>query len=294
MTQREVIGGLLSLFIVGLIMMIAHHYTGRQNQHSRDSISPELIKQVEAHDLSEKKQRTVTRNQYKQQKRLQLKNFDPNTVSRQKMEEMGMPTFLINSLISYRSNGGIFYEKEDILNLYVFDPEYYPLYEPYIQIDPKHLKQNHKKPKALYSKSEKKPRKKKQAEPININTCDAQQLDAQWGVSPKVATNIIKFRDALGGFYDISQVSEVYTLPDSVYKHNTHWYVDGTIKKININEADFETLNGHPYLRKNKWAKSIINYRKAHGNFERIDDLLKIKKISPSQLRKVAPYLTAN
>ncbi len=291
MNTRELIGGLVSLALVGIVILIAHYFTDRGQQSARAALSTERIQEVEAYDLAEKESREFRRkNKNKYQNRaLQLRPFDPNTVSEAAMEDMGMPRFLITSLLKYRSSGGRFYQKEDIKKLYVFDPEWYPSYAPYIQIDQSQLS----KGKSNYSKKyPKKDYKRKQPDPLNINTCDADELDAQWGVSPKVASNIIKFRDALGGFYDRAQVSEVYTLPDSVYQHNTHWYVEGDVSRININTADYKQLNAHPYIRKYRYAKAIINYRKAHGLYKSLDDLRHIKSIKNQELQKLKPYLT--
>ena len=62
------------------------------------------------------------------------------------------------------------------------------------------------------------------------------------------------------------------------------------VHKININQADLESLKKHPYIRYQQ-ANVIINYRMQHGKFQKPEDLLKIKILSQDWLDKIQPYL---
>lgn len=60
--------------------------------------------------------------------------------------------------------------------------------------------------------------------------------------------------------------------------------------KININTAtneQFATVKGIGV----KKAQAIIDYRKEHGNFVSLDDLMNVKGIGEGTLKKIAPFL---
>ncbi len=290
MTPREFWGGIAVLVLVAVGLFIVQSQMDYKYRTTQQQIQ-DTDKSVKVRELSED---DYDESGYKnsRDKALRLQTFDPNTVSRQKMENMGMPPKLIHTLLNFRQKGGRFYKKEDIKKLYAFKEEWYPDFAPYIVISKKNNAEKYSN--SNYPKTEYTKRKPKLRDPLNINTCTVEQLDAEWGVSPKVAQNIVKYRDKLGGYHDMSQLSEVYTLPDSVLAHNTNWYVEGPVKKININTADFKTLNNNPYIRKARIVKSLISYRKAHGSFSSVEELLKIKNINEEKLQKLRPYLTVN
>ncbi len=54
--------------------------------------------------------------------------------------------------------------------------------------------------------------------PIDINTADTTALIALPGIGSKLAGRIVSFRDKLGGFNSVNQISEVYGLRDSVFQ----------------------------------------------------------------------------
>lgn len=61
--------------------------------------------------------------------------------------------------------------------------------------------------------------------------------------------------------------------------------------KVNINEADAATLAGLSGIGEAR-AEAIIAYRKAHGPFRSIDDLVNVKGIGPAFLDKNRDQLT--
>lgn len=61
-------------------------------------------------------------------------------------------------------------------------------------------------------------------------------------------------------------------------------------EKININTASNEqlaTINGIGV----KKAQTIIDYRNEHGNFAHLEDLIKVKGIGDSTLKKIEPFI---
>jgi len=73
-------------------------------------------------------------------------------------------------------------------------------------------------------------------------------------------------------------------LPHVLLKDSTN------LRKINLNTAGYEELNAHPYIN-SKIANVILAYRKQHGPFQDINDLLKVALVDAELYRKIAPYL---
>lgn len=133
---------------------------------------------------------------------------------------------------------------------------------------------------------------KKRVEVVEINAADTAQFVALPFIGSKLAARIVLFREKLGGYVHIGQLSEVYGLQDSVVKMLAPRLRCNVklVKKIPVNAADVETLKQHPYIR---WemAKSLVNFRNQHGPFKQISDLGRIDNIDELAIRKLEPYL---
>ncbi len=68
------------------------------------------------------------------------------------------------------------------------------------------------------------------------------------------------------------------------------WAVSG---KLNINQADKEQLRELPYIG-NKKAGAIISYRKIHGPFNRLEDILQVDEIGRETFAAIKSYLTVS
>lgn len=134
-----------------------------------------------------------------------------------------------------------------------------------------------------------KPQKK-----LDINLASAEEWEELSGIGTKIASNINKYRTALGGFVSIEQLKEVYALSPETYNKILPQLINTApekVVKININTADYTTLKLHPYIE-NHVAKTIISFREQHGKFANIEDLKQIKVIDDAILAKIKPYLT--
>ena len=53
---------------------------------------------------------------------------------------------------------------------------------------------------------------------VNINTADAQELDSLPGIGPKIAQEIIAYREQWGDFTSIDEIKEVKGIGDGIYQ----------------------------------------------------------------------------
>ncbi len=127
---------------------------------------------------------------------------------------------------------------------------------------------------------------------VDINKATAETFQRLYGIGPAYSARIVKFREALGGFSDIKQVSEVYGLPDSTFQavRPNLEISPAILHKLNINTASKDELSFHPYLHW-KQAKIIIAYREMHGPFGSLEDLKKIHGLEADLIQKMKPYL---
>lgn len=223
-------------------------------------------------------------------------NFDPNVASEDQLTRLGFPKYLTKTMIKYRSKGGKFKYKEDLLKIYSMKPDLYAEIEnlvllpskmdkKVVDFDEQRVFTEPKSPvftKPVFTKKEFSISK------FDINTADTSQLMQIKGIGKVFANRIIKYRDILGGFHSIDQVGETYGIDPSILPELKKVAIMGSqIKKIKINELDNFR---HPYLKFNQ-VKVIVAYRKQHGNFKNAEDLKEIKILDDATISKIAPYL---
>ena len=237
-----------------------------------------LLAEWDFNPVREKKNNTIT-----------LFAFDPNTAAKKDFDSLGLPTYLADRIINYRSKGGSFRTPDDLGKIYGMDSTLLKRLYPFIHIKPRESRLTDSIPY-------KKPDSKKRAPVIlqDLNLADTTQLKQIRGIGTVLASRIIKYRSALGGFVDQNQLKEVYGLDTTVVKMvNTQFYIDPSFSPtlLNINTASESDLSNHPYIR-SKIAKSIVAYRFQHGSFNEIADLLKIELIDQTVFDRIRPYLT--
>lgn len=239
-----------------------------------DSLALQVDKQVELAS-----QKTLS-----EKRPAQLFDFNPNTVTVSELTSLGVNQKIAQRVINYRNKGGKFYKKEDFKKIYGLNiNDYYRLKNNII------IPQKNEK----YSTEPLKKFVKNTITPFDINTADTAQLRKIYGIGSVLSSRIIKFRDGLGGFTSKKQYTEVYGLEAEIVNKldSLSFISDGFLaQKININEANIEQIAQHPYIRK-KLAKMIVAYRLQHGNFERLEDLLKIHQMDKKTLLKIKPYI---
>lgn len=126
---------------------------------------------------------------------------------------------------------------------------------------------------------------------LDVNTSDVIDWEALPGIGPYYSKIITDFREKLGGFTSIEQVGETWRLPDSTFLLvKPFLQMSAVYRQIDINLADEKTLSLHPYINW-KEAKLIYNYRREHGPYISIEEVLNIKAIDEIWFNKLHPYL---
>ncbi len=216
---------------------------------------------------------------------VKLANFDPNTLSPEELESLGLSKYVVKAIVNYRKAGGRFYKKEDLKKIYSLKPADYSRLEPYISIT-----QTQKTRKdTIYPPKFTKPGNLV----IELNSADSASLTQLQGIGPSFASRIIKFRNKLGGFYQKQQLLEVYGFDaERLNKIENQLIIDSTkINKIDLNQVTFKNLLKHPYFEFHM-VKAIVTYRQLQGGFKNIDDLLAIELMYSELYQKIRPYVS--
>jgi competence ComEA-like helix-hairpin-helix protein len=222
-------------------------------------------------------------------KRTSFFQFDPNHVSQQQFVALGFTEKISKRIINYRTKGGRFKVKSDLLKMYGMDTAFYQQLYPYILLPDKHVK----KLEPEHAPATSFARARKEILKFDINMADTSQLKKIYGIGEKRALRIIAYRDKLGGFVTMDQLAEVYTLDSVVIeKLSQASFVDDKFipQKIHINTASDRELAAHPYLVKSV-AKAIVAYRFQHGKISSVEDLRKIQAFDAKTIQKITPYL---
>lgn len=219
-----------------------------------------------------------------------LKNlvaFDPNTHSEAGWLSFGLPAKTVGTIMKFRQKGGRFRAPEDLRRIYGLHPDQAEQLIPYVQIPEPASAATNKFPAKSPSSFSPSP-----STLPDINQADSTAWEALPGIGPKLASRIIKFREALGGFYQVSQVAEVFGLPDSVYQRIRPRLTcqPGQQIRLSLNEAGIEELSRHPYIRRSL-ASQIIAFRNLHGPFSDLQHLLQLHAMNDSILKRMLPYL---
>lgn len=218
--------------------------------------------------------------------------FDPNNLDRLSWSKLGFSDKQIDVIKNYEAKGGRFYTKKDVAKIYVISERDYARIEPYIKIENKGNFMSTNLNASTGNVNNYKTSIQKNIA-ININKADTTAWKSLVGIGSVLSKRIVKYREALGGFYAIDQLREVYGLTADTFDKIIEYLIldDYTIfNKLAVNVCTMHELARHPYINREQ-AQAIVNYRNQHGFFDNLENLSKIKSLDSDFLRKIELYL---
>lgn len=228
--------------------------------------------------------------------------IDPNNPGETALLQLGMPPKLVSNWIKYLQKGGRFRNKEDVMKLYGMTVEHYSKVEGYLIIPAKSGIQKMKidggKARRNFSNSAQKdsflhdsPKEKELLAMLELNKADSAGLESLPGIGPVLASRIIKYRNLLGGYYEVAQLKEIYGMTEELWsKCSPRLSADPSgVMKLKINYLSIVELGRHPYIGFRQ-AKKIAKIRDISGKFTQNEELGAF--FSTDSLRRLAPYLS--
>lgn len=244
-------------------------------------ITPEEYEAIKDFIIIESDSKKNSKNYYKKDKKdyLNLFEFDPNTVTKDELIQLGLKSWQADNLIKYREKGGTFKTGDDLSKIYGLDKKLVDELIPYVVISTEfdNDQTSYKDDSDII---------------LDLNTTTETELQKLKGIGPSYSKRIVEYRNRLGGFINIEQLNEVYGMTNELYTsiYDNFTLSTQNINKININTAEYIDLVTHPYIDKEN-AKNILNYRNYAGTIKSTDELLKQKAVSAEFYNKILPYI---
>ena len=220
--------------------------------------------------------------------------FDPNKTTDEEWEKLGLNERQIKNIRNYQKSGGQFKRKEDLQKLYTISSTQYQQLEPYIRLSANVPSVSEIRPAPVAKEPERTsyaPRSVAKLQ-IELNTADSALLTQLSGIGPALASRTIKYRNRIGGFADISQLSEVYGInQDLIERLAPQLSADSSfIRKIPVNTATYRDMIAHPYLN-DQQVRGILNYLRLQKRINSLDELVRNNILKREDAEKVRPYL---
>ena len=220
-------------------------------------------------------------------------DFDPNQLSMEQWMDLGLTKKTARNIINYREAGGEFFHAEDLQKIYTLSEKDYERLEPWIQIkssikDKKPVEEDQDK----IFEEEEAPNSGGSVIQIELNSAGLEELEKLAGIGPVYAERIIKYRELLGGFYDKSQLLEVYGISQDTYEKIEHAVEIDTsnLTPLSFFKADFKQLLQHPYIDKYE-ARGIEKMRTLDIRIERLAQVKEAGIFTEEKWKKIRPYL---
>ena len=247
-------------------------------------------------DSLDESERAARRAQYASrypQPVIRLQPFDPNTADSTLLVTVGLKPWMARNLIRYRNAGKVFRRPEDLQRLYGMNDSLYSTLLPFIQIDTAALASSLGMCRVVSDTdtviTAYTPRIKRDTI-LDLNTADTTEFMLLRGVGRFTAMQIIRYRQALGGYYSTSQLYEISEIAnDRIDSLLPHLYADTSlITPIDVNRASVKQLYRHPYISY-KQAEQLYDLRRRKLRLHSPDELSAV--FSPDERKRLLPYL---
>lgn len=218
--------------------------------------------------------------------------FDPNTISLDSLQLLGFPEYQAKGLLHYRAGRPITFRKpEDLRRVKSLDSILVELALPLIDIAPpppgSALPIRIGTAPTVYTRAP-----LPALASVDLNAADTTLLKTLPGIGSYRARRLIRYRDVLGGFYDLEQAATTRGIPDSTWQTILPYLALGPIyRQLSVNRATVEELRRHPNIN-SKLANTVVRFREKHGAFRSPEDLRQIRSLNDYTLAKIVPYLS--
>ena len=128
---------------------------------------------------------------------------------------------------------------------------------------------------------------------VELNTADTTILKKVPGIGSAFAKRIVGYRSLLGGFYSVTQLSEVYGIDEEKYNALVAWFTadSSLVSKLAVNTASQDSLNKHPYINYSQ-SKVIIQLRKQKGKLTGWENLQLLNEFTDVDKIRLQHYLS--
>jgi DNA uptake protein ComE-like DNA-binding protein len=223
-----------------------------------------------------------------------MHSFNPNFISDYKGYKLGMSVQEIDRLLAFRKNNRFVNSAKEFQSVTKVSDSLLNAIAPYFKF-PDWV--NNRRDLVAYKDfSNTAFAKKEKIVQTDINLATKEDLIKIYGIGEAISIRILTQKEKLGGFVSMEQLNDVWGLSSEVIVNlNTHFTIVKlpNLNKIDINNASLKELSQFFYF-KYDLARQIVKYRSMNGNFENIEDLIKIKGFPVEKAKIIGLYLDFN
>lgn len=232
--------------------------------------------------------------------------FDPNTADSTTLLRLGLTPSMVRGIYKFRAMGYVYSYPEDfsrvpgmtkgmwqrLAPMVIIAPEFQPV-EP---MEHPRAPRTAKKSESIVRDADSsvvpsavvRQPKLRMGQTIDVNTADTTQWKQVPGVGSYYAAKVVRYRERLGGFASVEQVTEVEGFPAEALDYLTLSQVP--LRMLSINKISRRALLSHPYLSVEQ-AQAVWEYRRNEGSLHSGDDMLCLPAFRPSDVERLLPYL---
>jgi competence ComEA-like helix-hairpin-helix protein len=283
-SKRERNALLLLLLITGAFYVWPYFYEVKRDPPLTDVELLAVVKQLQQDDRGrDNYSSSATSSSLAVSEPVKMFVFDPNTLDEDGFVRLGLPARTARTIINYRNKGGRFRKPDDLRKIYTLRPEDADRLVPYAQIAGMQQALNG----YTLQRSEARPSIR-----IDVNTADALTLEQLPGIGKVLSERIVRYREALGGFYSVQQLKEVSGIHEQLFEQIRPQLIlqSGKHQQWSLAKVTKEQLSQHPYCSK-ATAEAIIRFRQEKGLIRSVEELKAITEVSPDILARLLPYL---
>ncbi len=229
-------------------------------------------------------------------------DFDPNEADSTTLLRLGFAPFQVRGIYKYRAMGGRYHEKADVQRIPGMTNELWDRLAPHVRIahkyqyvEPQPRSHGQRAKVDIFDElvqnrdTVRYPVKLEEGQQVSLNEADTSALKKIPGIGSYYARQIVRYRDALGGFVSMQQLQEIEDLPEGVEQ----WLTLDTSappRRIDVNHASKQQLVRHPYVRVYR-ARAIWDHVHNSGPLRSIDELRQLPDFTEADIRRLTPYL---
>lgn len=229
-------------------------------------------------------------------------DFDPNEADSTTLLRLGFAPYQVRGIYRYRAKGGRYHEVADVSRIPGMTNEMWERLSPHVCIARRYQYVEPVPPSRtthprvdIYDEltrnrdTARYPVKLSGHETVSLNEADTSALKRVPGIGSYYARQIVRYREALGGFVSLAQLQEIEGMPEDVEQ----WLTLGTSpqpRRIDVNHATKNQLIRHPYLRVYR-ARAIWDHIHNSGPLRSIDDLRQLPDFNEADIQRLTPYL---
>ena len=128
---------------------------------------------------------------------------------------------------------------------------------------------------------------------VELNTADTTILKKVPGIGSAFAKRIVSYRNLLGGYYSVTQLSEVYGMDEDRYDALVPWFSADPllIAKLSVNTLSQDSLRRHPYIDYGQ-ARIITQLRRQKGKLTGWDNFQLLNEFTDADKKRLQYYLS--